>query len=56
MQCVKDWAAADPKTPAPADGVYLFHYTAGKGWRYYGEGSGYDCSDLGLKEAPFCIS
>jgi hypothetical protein len=57
IQCVKDWAGADPQGPNTGDGVYLFHYKAGTGWKYYGEGSGYDCEDLGLSEpAPFCIS
>ncbi|WP_328340749.1 SPOR domain-containing protein [Micromonospora sp. NBC_00421] len=57
VECVKDWAGADPQGPKAGDGVYLFHYTAGTGWKYYGEGSGYDCKDLGLTEpAPFCIS
>ncbi|GAA0524231.1 hypothetical protein GCM10010172_00800 [Paractinoplanes ferrugineus] len=55
VQCVKDWAGADPQ--GAGDGVYLFHYKAGTGWKYYGEGSGYDCKDLGLTvSAPFCIS
>ena len=57
VECVKDWAGADPQGPNVGDGVYLFHYTAGTGWKYYGEGSGYDCKDLGLTvPAPFCIS
>ena len=57
VQCVKDWAGADPQGPDTGDGVYLFHYKAGTGWKYYGDGSGYDCKDLGLNEpAPFCIS
>ncbi|QDY07853.1 hypothetical protein FJK98_12300 [Micromonospora sp. HM134] len=57
VECVKDWAGAVPQGPKTGDGVYLFHYTAGTGWKYYGEGSGYDCKDLGLTEpAPFCIS
>jgi hypothetical protein len=57
VQCVENWAGADPQGPTAGDGVYLFHYKAATGWRYYGEGSGYDCKDLGLKEpAPFCIS
>ncbi|MFE9193032.1 hypothetical protein ACFYL6_25860 [Micromonospora sp. NPDC007208] len=55
VQCVKDWAGADPQGPTAGDGVYLFHYKAGTGWKYYGDGSGYDCKDLGLTEAPFCI-
>ncbi|MEU1606499.1 hypothetical protein [Micromonospora matsumotoense] len=57
VQCVKDWAGAAPQGPKAGDGVYLFHFVAGTGWKYYGEGSGYDCKDLGLNEpAPFCIS
>ncbi|MFI9641371.1 hypothetical protein ACIG87_15125 [Micromonospora sp. NPDC051925] len=57
VECVKDWAGADPQGANVGDGVYLFHYKAGTGWKYYGEGSGYDCKDLGLTEsAPFCIS
>ena len=57
VQCVKGWAGADPQGGNAGDGVYLFHYKAGTGWKYYGEGSGYDCKDLGLNEpAPFCIS
>lgn len=56
VQCVDGWAGADPQGPNTGDGVYLFH-KAGTGWKYYGEGSGYDCKDLGLtKPAPFCIS
>ncbi|WP_213009082.1 hypothetical protein [Paractinoplanes toevensis] len=57
VECVKGWAGADPQGPNVGDGVYLFHYKAGTGWKYYGEGSGYDCKDLGLTQpAPFCIS
>jgi hypothetical protein len=57
VECVQGWAGADLRGPSAGDGVYLFHYKAGTGWKYYGEGSGYDCKDLGLTEpAPFCIS
>jgi len=57
VECVKGWAGADPQGGNAGDGVYLFHYKAGTGWKYYGEGSGYDCEELGLNEpAPFCIS
>jgi hypothetical protein len=56
VQCVKDWAGASPQGPGPG-AAYLFHHKAGTGWKYYGEGTGYDCKDLGLTEpAPFCIS
>ncbi|MGC5311361.1 hypothetical protein [Micromonospora zamorensis] len=56
VECVKDWAGADPQGPTAGDGVYIFHFVKGTGWKYYGDGSGYDCVDLGLTEAPFCIS
>ncbi|PYC69284.1 hypothetical protein C7C45_16520 [Micromonospora arborensis] len=57
VECVKDWAGADPQGPTAGDGVYLFHLVTDTGWKYYGDGSGYDCKDLGLSEpAPFCIS
>ncbi|MEU7614019.1 hypothetical protein [Micromonospora sp. NPDC049204] len=56
VECVEDWAGADPQGPTAGDGWYLFHFVAGTGWKYRGDGSGYDCVDLGLKEAPFCIS
>ncbi|MFI0794337.1 hypothetical protein ACH4OY_16870 [Micromonospora rubida] len=57
VECMKGRAGADPQGPNGGDGVYLFHYNAGTGWKYYGAGSGYDCKDLGLTEpAPFCIS
>ena len=57
VDCVKSWAGADPQGSNTGDGVYLFHYAAGTGWKYYGEGSGYDCEEFGLDEpASFCIS
>ncbi|HWS32230.1 MAG TPA: hypothetical protein VN408_05740 [Actinoplanes sp.] len=55
VECVQGWAAADPEGPNPGDGVYLFKKT-GSTWKLHGEGSGYDCRDLGLDEAPFCVS
>ncbi|BCJ58955.1 hypothetical protein [Micromonospora endophytica] len=42
--------------PNIGNGGYLFHYEAGTGWKYYGDGTGYDCSELDLIEAPFCTS
>jgi hypothetical protein len=57
VECSQGWAGADPEGPEAGDGVYLFHFKEGAGWRYYGEGSGYDCKDLKIEEpAPFCIS
>ncbi len=57
IECVKGWAGAVLQGSRAADGFYLFHYTAGPGWRFYGEGSGYECKELGLTEpAPFCTS
>ncbi|MEU8230091.1 hypothetical protein AB0C12_10865 [Actinoplanes sp. NPDC048967] len=55
VKCWKDWATAGVKGPNTGDGVYLFQYRAGSGWRYHSQGSGYHCEDLGIKEdAPFC--
>jgi hypothetical protein len=55
VECWKGWAWADPETTTPGDGIYLFKYTAGQGWRYHSQGSGYHCEDLGIHEsAPFC--
>lgn len=55
VECVGDWAAADPEGPNPGDGFYLFK-KSGTTWKLHGEGSGYDCKELGLDKAPFCIS
>jgi hypothetical protein len=55
VKCWKEWATAGVKGPYPGDGVYLFRYSAGSGWKYHSQGSGYHCQDLGIKEAaPFC--
>ncbi|MET8147168.1 hypothetical protein ACIBSW_11990 [Actinoplanes sp. NPDC049668] len=56
VECWKSWATADPEGPTPGDGVYLFHYKTGTGWRYHSQGSGYDCADLGITagDPPFC--
>jgi hypothetical protein len=56
VECWQTWATADPEGPSPGDGFYLFHYKAGTGWRYHSQGSGYQCSDLGIdsSDPPFC--
>ncbi|WP_433311375.1 hypothetical protein ACQP0U_24780 [Micromonospora sp. CA-269861] len=55
MECWKGWATAEPDGPATGDGVYLFQYKTGTGWRYHSQGSAYDCKNLGINEpAPFC--
>ena len=55
VECWQDWATADPEGPNDGDGLYLFRYRAGKGWKYNSQGSAYDCAALGLREpAPFC--
>lgn len=36
--------------PLSAHGVYLFRYVTGAGLKYYDQGSGWDCKDLGLSE------
>ncbi|GAA1643730.1 hypothetical protein [Actinoplanes couchii] len=55
VTCAEGWAAATPKGPKTGDGVYLFQKT-GTTWKYHSQGSGFDCKDLGLDAAPFCIS
>ncbi|GID97668.1 hypothetical protein ACFQFC_12910 [Amorphoplanes digitatis] len=56
VECWKGWATADPEGPTPGDGIYLFQYKAGKGWRYHSQGSGYHCAELGITSGnpPFC--
>jgi len=55
VECWQDWATADPEGPSDGDGIYLFRYRAGKGWKYHSQGSAYDCAELGIREpAPFC--
>ena|ERR1700754_863056 len=55
VECWKGWATAEPQGPDSGDGVYLFQYKAGAGWRYHSQGSAYECEDLGIDEAaPFC--
>lgn len=55
VECWHDWATADPEGPNDGDGLYLFRYRAGTGWKYHSQGSAYDCAALGLREpAPFC--
>jgi len=49
---------AEPLNP-PGDGSYLFRYTAKGGWRFYAEGSAFECADLGIQvdpndPPPFC--
>lgn len=55
VQCAETWAAADVKRPTGGNVRYLFHYTAGTGWRFHEQGTEWDCQDLGLtRPAPFC--
>jgi len=55
VECWKGWATADPEGPNRGDGIFLFQYKAGTGWRYHSQGSGYYCKELGINEdAPFC--
>jgi len=56
VECWRVWATADPQGPTAGDGIYLFRYKAGTGWRYHSQGSGYDCKDLGITSGnpPFC--
>ena len=56
VQCWRAWATAEPKSPTAGDGIYLFQYKPGTGWRYHSQGSGYLCADLGITSGrpPFC--
>ncbi|MEQ4304032.1 hypothetical protein ABNF97_22065 [Plantactinospora sp. B6F1] len=56
VQCWRNWATASPEGPTVGDGIYLFQYRAGTGWRYHSQGSGYRCEDLGITTGnpPFC--
>ncbi|MEV7989875.1 hypothetical protein [Micromonospora sp. NPDC085948] len=55
VECVETWAAADVQRSDASSVIYLFHHTAGTGWRYHDQGNGWDCTDLDLTEpATFC--
>ena len=56
VQCWRGWATAKPAGPDHGDGIYLFKYKTGTGWRYHSQGSAYDCADLGITSGnpPFC--
>lgn len=56
VKCWRTWAWASPKRPGVGDGIFLFHYQTGTGWRFHSEGSGYACKDLGITTGnpPFC--
>ncbi|MCX5069021.1 hypothetical protein OOJ91_24560 [Micromonospora lupini] len=57
VECVETWAAVDVQRPDDNNFIYLFHYTAGTGWRLQDQGTGWDCTELGLTErASFCTS
>lgn len=55
VECWRTWATAEPKSPTPGDGIYLFQFRSGT-WRFHSEGSGYQCADLGITSGnpPFC--
>ena len=56
VECWRTWATAAPRSPVPGNGIYLFHFEPGIGWRYHSQGSGYRCQDLGITSGrpPFC--
>ncbi|MEV6637699.1 hypothetical protein AB0M54_43915 [Actinoplanes sp. NPDC051470] len=56
VECWRTWATAVPEGPDVGDGVFLFKYKAGTGWRLHSEGSGFHCADLGITSGnpPFC--
>ena len=48
VNCWRTWATAKPEGPNRGDGIFLFRYTSGGGWRYHSQGSAYACADLGI--------
>ncbi|MEU8086121.1 hypothetical protein AB0B57_21240 [Micromonospora sp. NPDC049101] len=57
VECVETWAAAEVRRPDTTGVIYLFHHTAGVGWRYHDQGGGWNCTELGLTQpASFCTS
>ncbi len=56
VECWRGWATAGTEGPSAGDGVFLFRYKTGTGWRFHSEGSGFHCEDLGITSGnpPFC--
>jgi hypothetical protein len=55
VQCWHGWASAGEIAASPdrqGDGLIVFRYTAGQGWRKWGEGSALDCKQMGIKKIP----
>ena len=55
VKCWHGWASAGVIAPSPdtqGDGVILFRFSRDNGWRKYGEGSAWNCNDLGIKRIP----
>ncbi|MFE9914662.1 hypothetical protein ACFYPG_05825 [Micromonospora sp. NPDC005553] len=49
--CWRGWAFGWNRDQQ-GDGMYLFRYTASQGWRIHGQGSAFDCGDLGIEKDP----
>ncbi|MEH1167358.1 hypothetical protein V6V47_18430 [Micromonospora sp. CPCC 205539] len=58
MDCWKGWATGWDRDQE-GDGMYVFQYNAGQGWRIKGQGSAIECGQLGITidpddPPPFC--
>jgi hypothetical protein len=58
VRCWKDWASGWDRNQQ-GDGMYLFRYSPSVGWRIHGQGSAFDCAELGIRKdsndpPPFC--
>ena len=55
VECWHGWASAGEIASSPdrqGDGLIVFRYTAGRGWRKWGEGSALNCDEMGIKKIP----
>jgi hypothetical protein len=51
VTCWKGWASGWDRNQQ-GDGMYLFRHSASVGWRIYGQGSTFDCAELGIRKDP----
>jgi hypothetical protein len=58
VDCWKNWATGWDRKQI-GDGMDLFRYTSGTGWRLHSQGSSFECDNLGIRvdpddPPPFC--
>ena len=58
VECWRDWASGWDRNQA-GDGLLVFRYAPGTGWRYHSAGSAIECANLGIRvdpddPPPFC--